>query len=421
MESALKSLRSQAPIILMGGLAAFGTYFCMYAFRKPYTATSFEGLEGFAGLDFKIALVISLVLGYALSKFIGIKLISELKAKARIFMLIGLVAVAELALVGFGFVGDHWSAFMFLFLNGLPLGMVWGILFSYLEGRQTSELLGAILCSSFIVSSGAVKSVGLWLMLQFDVSAFWMPAATGALFFIPLVCFAFMLEKVPPPTPEDIALRTERKPMNNRDRIDLLKTVGLGIVGIIVYFIIITAFRDFRDNFAFELWSALGYGDAPAIFTLAEIPIAILALSTMVFGFFIKDSQKALSYYHILIFAATLLILLSTFAFSSGWLDGAVWMVAVGAGLYLAYVPLNAIYFDRLIAAFRHVATAGFLIYLADASGYAGSVGILLIKNFGNLELSWLEFFRNFSYLVGVLGLVAIGSSWWLFGRRLKN
>jgi hypothetical protein len=31
--------------------------------------------------------------------------------------------------------------FIFLFLNGLPLGMVWGIIYSYLEGRRFTELL----------------------------------------------------------------------------------------------------------------------------------------------------------------------------------------------------------------------------------------------------------------------------------------
>ena len=51
-----------------------------------------------------------------------------------------------------------------MFLNGLPLGMIWGLVFGYMEGRRVSEVLGAILCASFILSSGVVKSVGAWLM-----------------------------------------------------------------------------------------------------------------------------------------------------------------------------------------------------------------------------------------------------------------
>jgi len=36
--------------------AAFGTYFCMYAFRKPFTASSYAD-SPFGGIDFKTLLV----------------------------------------------------------------------------------------------------------------------------------------------------------------------------------------------------------------------------------------------------------------------------------------------------------------------------------------------------------------------------
>lgn len=81
-----------------------------------------------------------------------------------------------------------------MFLNGLPLGMIWGIVFSYLEGRKTTEILGIILCTSFIVSSGVVKSAGMWIMQYWGVSEFWMPVVTGALFLLPLLVL-FLLEK----------------------------------------------------------------------------------------------------------------------------------------------------------------------------------------------------------------------------------
>ena len=68
-------------------------------------------------------------------------------------------------------------------------------------------------------------------------------------------------------------------------------------------------------------------------------------------------------------------------------------MIVSGAGLYLAYTPFNAMLFDRMIAYSGTVATAGFLIYVADASGYAGSVKLLLFRNFGAVELPWLPFF----------------------------
>jgi hypothetical protein len=38
------------------------------------------------------------------------------------------------------------------------------------------------------------------------------------------------------------------------------------------------------------------------------------------------------------------------------------------------------------VAATGRAGTAGFLIYVADANGYAGSVALLLIKNFAALS-----------------------------------
>ena len=144
--------------------AAFSTYFCMYAFRKPFSAATFEGMS-FMGtaVTLKTALVISQLLGYTLSKFVGIKVCSEALARKRGVMLIALILFAEAALLLFGFLPGEWKL-LAIFLNGVPLGMVWGLVVSYLEGRKTSDLLLAGLACSFIVASGVVKDVARWLM-----------------------------------------------------------------------------------------------------------------------------------------------------------------------------------------------------------------------------------------------------------------
>ena len=53
-------------------------------------------------------------------------------------------------------------------------------------------------------------------------------------------------------------------------------------------------------------------------------------------------------------------------------------MILAGSGLYLAYNPFNAVLFDRLVAVSGRAANAGFLIYVADFSGYMGSAALLL-------------------------------------------
>src|SRR5215203_664366 len=89
-------------------IAAFGAYACMYGFRKPFTAASYTGAEWGAG--FKAWLVTSQVLGYTVSKFIGIRVIAEMRPERRAGLILMLVVIAQIALVLFGIVPPPYSA-----------------------------------------------------------------------------------------------------------------------------------------------------------------------------------------------------------------------------------------------------------------------------------------------------------------------
>ena len=402
--------------------AAFCTYFCMYAFRKPFAVGEFEGdiLLGFVPpIAYKTLLVTSQVIGYCSSKFIGIKVVSELPPGRRAMALVGLILVAELALVLFGLIPAPYNA-LCMVLNGLPLGMVWGIVFAFLEGRRISEVLGAGLAASFIVASGAVKSVGRQMMVM-GVPEHWMPAATGMLFLLPILGFIWMLRLLPPPSKEDERLRTRRAPMDGRARLAFFAMYAPGLTILTAMYVMLTALRDFRDNFARELWDALGYGDTPSIFATAEIPIAIVVLLLVARVWVIRDNRWALLVIHGLMLGGTLLVGLSTAAWQLGLIDGAVWMILVGLGLYAAYVPYNCILFDRLIAAVGFVGTAAFFIYVTDAFGYLGSVALMLYKDFGHAELPWIEFFAGFCYATSGTSLVLFTASALYFGRKTSS
>ena len=402
----------------VAGLAGFSAYFSMYAFRKPFSAATFEAVHGWHfAIDYKIALVMAQVAGYALSKMIGVKVISEITPARRAGAIIGLIGLSWLALVGFAVIPAPWNVSM-MFLNGLPLGMIWGLVFGYMEGRRVSEALGAILCASFIVSSGAVKSVGAWLMHRWHVDIFWMPAATGALFIPLLLVSVWLLSQLPPPNAQDEAERVRRAPMTAEERWSFLKLYGPGIVLLVISYVMLTAFRDFRDNFAAEIWTALGYGKEDGVFTASELPVAVIALATLAGVMVVRDNRKALMLLLGLVIAGFVLVGGSTLAFQAHAISPLTWMIAAGAGLYMAYTPFNAMLFDRLIAFSGRVATAGFLIYVADASGYAGSVALMLWRNLGAVNLNWLQFFIQSAYATSVVGAILVAGAAVYFRRR---
>ena len=391
--------------------AAFSTYFSMYAFRKPFSVGTYEAIEGWGfAIDFKIAIVIAQVLGYALSKLIGVKVVSEAAPNRRAYMILAFITTAWIALVMFAVLPANWKL-LAIFLNGLPLGMIWGLVFAYMEGRRISEIIGVGLTASFIVSSGFVKSVGRWLIVDQGVPDVWMPALTGLIFMPILAVSVYFLSMTPPPDAADQAARKPRVPMYAAQRKAFFWNNAFGLVMLILAYVVLTALRDFRDNFAVEIWGAVGYADTPAIFALSEIPVAAVVLILMASTIVIKSNRNAVLTHHWIIFSGAAIVALATFGFQSGATGPVTWMIVVGAGIYMGYVPYNCILVDRLTAALRTPGNVAFFMYLADASGYAGSVVLMLYKNFGSLQLDWLNFFILLCYVgSGVIGAAAIAS-----------
>ena len=120
-----------------------------------------------------------------------------------------LTGISWLALFLFAITPAPWNI-VFMFINGFPLGMIWGIVFSYVEGRMTTDFIGAALSVSFIFSSGFVKSVAEYIRLHFNVTELWVPFYTGLAFAMPLMICVIFLEKIPPPSEEDMISRSKR-------------------------------------------------------------------------------------------------------------------------------------------------------------------------------------------------------------------
>ena len=71
-----------------------------------------------------------------------------------------------------------------------------------------------------------------------------------------------------------------------------------------------------------------------------------------------------------------------------------------------------------MMASTRVVGTAVFAIYVADAIGYTGSVGIQLYKDLAAGEMSRLGFFKGFTWFMTGLGTLFLVASCIYFLRR---
>jgi MFS family permease len=404
---------------LYASVSAFCLYTCIYAFRKTFAVATFDDVV-YAGISLKVWLVTAQVIGYALAKFIGIKYISELPPHRRSMAILVMITIAALSWLMFALIPPPFNI-IFLFTNGLPLGMVWGLVFGYLEGRRVTEVLGASLAVSFVFSGGLCRSVGGYIMKNWHISEYWMPFVACLVFVVPLLLFLWLLNRIPPPSAIDEQLRTKRQPMDSAARKKFVKTFLPGIVLFVLAYLLLTIFRDMRENFSAEVWKSLGYGNSPGIFTRTETPIAMMVLIVMASMMFIKNNARAFMINHVIIIFGMITIGISTFLFQEKIIEAPAWMTLIGLGLYFGYVPFNSIFFDRLIATFHYVGTVGFIMYVADSFGYLGSVGVLFFKEFSYAKVSWLQFFISSGYIVSVLGTLLIFCSMIYFSQKRKR
>lgn len=380
-------------------VAAFGTYFCMYAFRKPFTAASYAE-EMVWGIGYKTVLVTAQVLGYMLSKFLGIKVIAEIAPQRRIGLLLVLIGVAEVALLLFAMTPAPWNA-IWMFVNGLPLGLVFGLVLGFLEGRRQTEALTAGLCASFIVADGVVKSVGASL-LRLGVSEAWMPFLVGFLFVPPLLLFVGMLTRIPAPSRVDVAERGERVPMAWAERGEFFHRYRTGLILLVLAYTLITILRSVRADFAPEIWAGLGVTQRPEVFAWSEILVAAGVLTLN--GSICLLRRNALAFFASLGLAITgaLLVPIALLGREAGELSPLAFMVLHGLGLYLPYVAVHTTIFERLLAMTQERGNIGYLMYLADAFGYLGYVAVMLLRNGMERGEHFLPFFVALSW--GIAG-----------------
>jgi len=135
----------------------------------------------------------------------------------------------------------------------------------------------------------------------------------------------------------------------------------------------------------------------------------------------VRKNINALLINHLLIVSGFLISLGCTLLFRYGLIAPFWWMTLTGVGLYMSYVPFNCMLFERLIASFKYVSTAGFIIYVADSFGYLGSDVILLFKNFAHVTVSWTDFFVNMIFVISLAGIILTGLSANYFRKKYRN
>ena len=388
--------------ILWAGGAALLSYSLVYALRKPFTAAAFDDYEVF-GMDYKVIVTIVQLIGYALSKCLGIKLISELKHKNRLKFILGSIISAELSLVLFGLLPTPFNIGA-MFFNGLSLGCMWGVLFSYLEGRRLTDILASLLGVSMVISSGVAKSVGLYVMNTLHVSEFWMPALIGAVALPILALLGYLMNRLPDPTPEDVASKTKRETLNGKQRWQLFRNYLPFLTLIFVANIVLVILRDIKEDFLVNIVDVTQHSNW--MFAQVDSVVTVLILILLGAMVFVRNNLKALSVLLGLIILGMVVMSVVSFGYKEFQLSTVTWLFIQSLCLYIAFLTFQTIFFDRFIACFKIRGNVGFFIILIDFLGYTGTMAVLLMKELLSPDLDWLHFYNVMAGYVGAFSVV---------------
>lgn len=385
--------------VLWAGGTALLSYSLVYALRKPFTAAEFNGLQVW-GIDYKVAVSIVQLIGYAFSKLLGIKFISELKPEGRLKFIIGSAALSEISLLAFGLLPVPYNIGA-LFFNGLSLGCMWGVIFSYLEGRRTTDILASIMGVSMALSSGIAKSLGLYTIHTLHVSEFWMPAMIGAVAF-PLLCLTgWMMSRFPKPTAADIAARTERVTLDGHQRMELFRHFMPLLIMLFAANLLLTVQRDIKEDFIVRIIdvktvSSWAFAQIDSIATFIMLGIfCILSFS--------KDHLKVLCTLLILSTAGMCTLAVTGANFHQFHLPTVTWLFLQSICLDIAYLSFQTIFFERFIACFKIKGNVGFFIITIDFIGYAGTLALLLFKELHASDIDWMTFYNEMSLYIGLI------------------
>ncbi|KAL1530866.1 hypothetical protein AB1Y20_001760 [Prymnesium parvum] len=315
-----------------------------------------------------------------------------------------------------------------VFLSSFLSSLLFGLIVTYLEGRQATERMLAVM-SGMLIYAGNLSRGAASAVLRCGVAPSRMPLVVGGAA-CPAACLLLLVtHNSPRPSAADRAARMRRTAMTAKARYAFLRSWALGIGALTLAYALLTGLRSVRDLYSKQIFAAsLSVDQAPDyIFLIADLPGAILSVLALLYLNTISSNRRALLTMLAMMLTSTLLGLGSTLLFQFGILGGVAWQLSIGASIFVTYSVMGTPFFDRLLAASSTEGTCSFLIFLSDFCGYCASISLLLYRDFGpppddspgSNHAGELRLFLNLFWVCGgsVVLLVIIAGTY--FSRRL--
>jgi hypothetical protein len=232
---------------------------------------------------------------------------------------------------------------------------------------------------------------------------------------------AYLLNRLPEPTPEDKAHRVERVPLDKYRRRSLFKSYSVLLIPLLLVNVLFTVLRDIKEDFLVDILQHTSLNLTPFVFVRIDSIVTLSLLGVIGSMIFIKNSKKALHMLMFLMMFGSLLVLSTSLFFDTLIMKPVLWLFLQSIGIYSAYLAFQTVFFDRFIADFRIVGNVGFFIYLADFLGYLASCIFLFGKFTLNFHINWLQYYNLLSLGITLICICAIGFAFLMMYFKRKN
>ena len=344
----------------------------------------------------------AMTMGYFLGKFPSYALVPSIQREQRLYILCALFLIGAVGVTGLlplqapaAVVAATsaastlsllaWLQIGAIFVGSLSASAIFGVEFTYAEGRQCSDVLLAALNCVVLFGSSICRALGssiiTTLLIPQNLNPRWMPLLLVVLY-APITILALIgLDAVPDPTPTDTIARGRRTTMTPHEKTAFLYRHVLGLFPLVLGYAYMTGFRFLRDFYALEVYTEVLHREpAPKDYLLADWVGGILSVGCLLVLQTIHDNTSALVFLHGMFVGGGVIIGTGTYGFEHNMLSPESWIICVGIGVALSTTPFTGSLFDRIIASTRIKGTAVFLVFFADGVSYLGVLILLLYK-----------------------------------------
>lgn len=288
---------------------------------------------------------------------------------------------------------------------------MWGVIFSFLEGRRVTDLLASLMGLSIAISSGTAKSLGLFVMNGLHVSEFWMPAFIGAFAFPLLSLLGWAMTRLPHPTKADMELRTERVALDRKGRSAVFKSFMPVLLMLFFANLFITVLQDLKEDFLVKIIDVKAAGLSSWAFAKIDATVTLVILILFAAMSMVKSNVKVLCLLLALVTCGCAVLSSVAFNYEAWNLPVTFWLFLQSLCLYTVYLSFQTLFFERFIACFRIKGNVGFFIITLDFIGYMGTVLVLVFKECFNPDVNWLQFYNFACSYVGIICSVSFACS----------